>query len=176
MRNDAEINIMLSSILVRLCSFPIKLDTLDGQFLSQSSPFDKTHGNLTLLHMAMLDQPLTSAKVDIFSLLSSLSSVNNVVEEFTKDGNLAQLVEKARSDGNIRDLTISNVTNAWLLQVFKQNRHQIFNCLIFKELVNSLRSCLEAKEMVSEMLEAYEQACAEDIALEASFTVLGRKK
>ena len=30
MRNDAEVNIMISSILVRLCSFPVKLDTLDG--------------------------------------------------------------------------------------------------------------------------------------------------
>ena len=55
MRNEPEVNLMLSSILVRLCSFPVKLDVLDGQFNSTTSPFDKTHGNLTMLHMIMFD-------------------------------------------------------------------------------------------------------------------------
>lgn len=55
MRNEPEINVMLSSILVRLCSFPVKLDTLDGQFNSMTSPFDRTHANLTMLHMVMFD-------------------------------------------------------------------------------------------------------------------------
>lgn len=30
MRNEPEVNVLLSSILVRLCSFPVKLDVLDG--------------------------------------------------------------------------------------------------------------------------------------------------
>lgn len=30
MLNEPEVNLMLSSVLVRLCSFPVKLDILDG--------------------------------------------------------------------------------------------------------------------------------------------------
>lgn len=56
------------------------------------------------------------------------------------------------------------------------NRYQVFNSLIFRELLSSLSSCLKAKELVSDMLDGYEEACAEDIALEASFTVFGKKK
>ena len=72
MRNEPEFNVLLASIIVRLSSFPVKLDVLDGQFASTTSPFDKTHGNLTMLHMLMFDQPLTTDKVDIFSLVSSM--------------------------------------------------------------------------------------------------------
>ena len=82
----------------------------------------------------------------------------------------------ARRDGNIKDLSIPSLTNAWQKQIFTSNRMQIFNCLIFKELIKSISSCLEAKEVVSDMLEAYEEACAEDIALEAAMTVFSRKK
>lgn len=81
MRNEPAFNVILCSILVKLCSFPVKLDTLDGQFASTTSPFDKTHGNLTMLHMIMFDQPLNGETVDVFSLLSSLTTVNNRVEE-----------------------------------------------------------------------------------------------
>lgn len=52
----------------------------------------------------------------------------------------------------------------------------MFNALIFKELLLSLTACLRAKELVSDMLDGYEEACAEDTALEASFTVFGKKK
>ena len=176
MRNEPEFNILLSSILVRLSSFPVKLDVLDGQFTSITSPFDKTHANLTMLHMVLFDQPLTLQKVDVFSLLSSLTTVHSRVEEYLKDDNLALLVHMARKDGNIRELTIPSLNNAWLQSSFKQNRTQIFNCLIFKELLKSITSCLEAKEVVSDMLDAYEETCAEDIALEASFTVFDKKK
>ena len=55
MRNEPEFNILLSSILTKLCNFPVKLDVLDGQFNSTTSPFDKTHANLTMLHMVMFD-------------------------------------------------------------------------------------------------------------------------
>ena len=114
--------------------------------------------------------------MDVFSLLNSLVAVNNQVEEFEKDGNLSLLVEMAKRNGNLRDLSIPYFQNAWLSSVFKQSRVQIFNCLIFKELLISLTSCLKAKEVVSDMLDAYEEACAEDIALEASITVFNRKK
>ncbi len=56
------------------------------------------------------------------------------------------------------------------------NRVQIFNCLIFKEMVKSITSCLGAKEVIADMLEAYEGACAEDIALEAAMTVFSKRK
>ena len=114
MRNEPEFNILLSSILVRLSSFPVKLDTLDGQFASVTSPFDKTHANLTMLHMIMFDQPLTLQKVDVFSLMSSLTTVNSRVDETLKDDNLALLVYMARKDGNIRELSIPSLNNAWL--------------------------------------------------------------
>ena len=55
MRNEPEFNVLLASIIVRLSSFPVKLDVLDGQFASTTSPFDKAHGNLTMLHMLMFD-------------------------------------------------------------------------------------------------------------------------
>ena len=48
--------------------------------------------------------------------------------------------------------------------------------MIFKELLKSITSCLEAKEVVSDMIDAYEEACAEDTALEAAFTVFNKKK
>lgn len=56
------------------------------------------------------------------------------------------------------------------------NRFQVFNSLIFRELLLALSACLKAKELVSDMLDGYETACAEDIALEASFTVFAKKK
>jgi len=89
---------------------------------------------------------------------------------------LAQLVKIARQDGNIKDLTIPSVKNAWLGSLLRVNRVSIFNCLIFRELIKSLASSLGAKEVMSDMLEAYESACAEDIALEAAMTVFGKKK
>jgi len=82
----------------------------------------------------------------------------------------------ARKDGNLKELTIPSLTNAWLMSSFRMNRVQIFNCLIFKEMLKSITACLEAKELVSDMIGAYEEACVEDIALEASFTVFGKKK
>lgn len=55
MRNEPEVNVALSSIILKLSSFPVKLDTLDGQFNSTTSPYDKTHANLTMLHMVLFD-------------------------------------------------------------------------------------------------------------------------
>mgnify|MGYP001018985630 CR=1 FL=1 len=98
------------------------------------------------------------------------------VEELLKDDNLALLVHMARKDGNIKELSIPTLNNAWLQSSFKNNRSKIFNCLVFKELLKSITSCLEAKEVVSDMIDAYEEACAEDTALEASFTVFDKKK
>jgi len=72
MRNEPEYNVLLASIIIRLCSFPVKLDVLDGQFASTTSPFDRTHANLTMLHMVIFDQPLTLNKIDVFSLMSSM--------------------------------------------------------------------------------------------------------
>mmetsp|Transcript_40968 Transcript_40968/g.53667 ORF Transcript_40968/g.53667 Transcript_40968/m.53667 type:complete len:143 (+) Transcript_40968:1803-2231(+) len=92
------------------------------------------------------------------------------------DENLASLVSHARKDGQIKDLTIPSVQNAWLKASLRLNKVQIFNSLIFKELLKSLTSCLGAKEVLSDMIEGYEQACAEDIALEAAMTVFGKKK
>ena len=82
----------------------------------------------------------------------------------------------AKKDGDLRDLTIPTLTNAWLNSSFKLNRVPIFNCLIFKELMVSIMQSLCAKELFCDMLEAYEEACAEDIALEASLTVFSKKK
>lgn len=55
MRNEPEVNVLLCSVLIRLASFPVKVDLLDGQFNSTTSPYDKTHANLTMLHMVMFD-------------------------------------------------------------------------------------------------------------------------
>ena len=86
------------------------------------------------------------------------------------------LVDMARRGGNLRELSIPSLSNAWLISNFKTNRVQVFNCVIFKELLISLSACLKAKELVSDMLDGYEEACAEDIALEAAITVFGKKK
>ena len=102
--------------------------------------------------------------------------MNSRVTEFLSDGNLALLVDMAKREGNLRELTIPSLSNAWLNSNFKLNRVQVFNALIFKELLISLSACLKAKELVSDMLDGYEEACAEDIALEAAFTVFGKKK
>ena len=102
--------------------------------------------------------------------------MNERVEDLNRDNNFALLVHMAKRDGNIKDLSIPKPQNSWLNNTFRNNRVQIFNCLIFKELLKSITSCLEAKEVVSDMLDAYEEACAEDIALEASMTVFSKKK
>lgn len=122
LRNEPDLNVILANIILRLCSFPVKLDILDGQFASITSPFDKTHANLTMLHMIMFDQPLTLQKVDVFSLMSSMTTVSMRVEELLQDDNLALLVHMARKDGNIKDLTIPTLNNAWLQSSFKNNR------------------------------------------------------
>lgn len=76
----------------------------------------------------------------------------------------------------MRDLDIPTIENAWLQTAFKLNRVQIFNVVIFKELLKQICSALAAKEIVSDMITKYEEACAEDIALEAAMTVFGKKK
>ena len=176
MRNEPEVNVMLSALLMRISSFPVKVDTLDGQFTSTTQPFDKTHANLTLLHMFLFDQPLAREDIDLFSIQGSLVTVHAIVDEYLQDENLAALVQLARKDGQIRDLTIPSVQNAWLKSSLRLNKQQIFNSLIFKELLKSLTACLGAKEVISDMIGAYEQACAEDIALEAAMTVFSKKK
>ena len=87
LRNEPEFNVLLANIIIRLSSFPVKIDKLDGQFASTTSPFDKTHANLTMLHMILFDQPLTldSGKIDVFSLMSSITTVNLRVEELMQD-------------------------------------------------------------------------------------------
>ena len=175
MRNEPEENVLLSSVVLKLCSFPVKLDTLDGQFNSTTSPYDKTHGNLAMLQMIMFDQPL-SQEVDCFSLLSSLKATNTRVEDYMQDDNFSLLVKIAKQDGDLRELSIPSLTNAWLQTSFKLNRVQIFNCLIFRELMKSIMQSLCAKELFCDMIESYEEACAEDIALEASLTVFSKKK
>jgi len=96
MRNEPEVNVILSSLILKLSSLPVKLDTLDGQFNSTTSPYDKTHANLTMLHMVLFDQPLAVDKLDVFSLMSSFATVNARVDEFMQDENMAQLVQTAR--------------------------------------------------------------------------------
>ena len=176
MRNEPEVNVMLSALIMRISSFPVKVDLLDGQFTSTTSPFDKTHANLTLLHMFLFDQPLAREEIDLFSLQGSLKTVHTSVEEYLQDENLAALVQLARKDGQIRDLTIPTVQNAWLKASLTLNKYLIFNSLVFKEMLKSMTACLSAKEVISDMIGAYEEACAEDIALEAAMTVFGKKK
>ena len=53
--NSPEFNVLLCSVLVNICSYPVKLDVLDGQFNSTTNFYDRTHANLTLLHMIMFD-------------------------------------------------------------------------------------------------------------------------
>ena len=54
-RNPPEFNIQLTSVLLRLCRYPVRIDILDGQFISKTSPYDTTHSNLTILHMFLFD-------------------------------------------------------------------------------------------------------------------------
>ena len=120
LRNEPEFNVLLANIIVRLSSFPVKIDILDGQFVSTTSPFDKTHANLTMLHMIMFDQPLTldKGKIDVFSLMSSITTINLRVDEFMQDENMYSLVNWAKHEGNLKDLSIP-LTNAWLSSLFK---------------------------------------------------------
>lgn len=85
-----------------------------------------------MLHMVMFDQPLMCEKVDVFSVLSSLSTVNARCNEFLQDANMGHLVDVAKRVGNLRELSIPPLPNAWLNSNFKLNRVQIFNCLIFQ--------------------------------------------
>ena len=39
-----------------------------------------------------------------------------------------------------------------------------------------MAACLQVKELISDMLDAYEEACGEDTALEAAITVFDKKK
>ena len=43
-------------------------------------------------------------------------------------------------------------------------------------MIKSMAASLAAKELMSDMLECYEEACADDVALEAALTVFSRKK
>lgn len=102
--------------------------------------------------------------------------MNVRVDEYLQDDNLALLVKLAKKDGNIKEMSIKDIQNAWLKNSLRLNRVQIFNCLIFKEMIKAITSCLGAKEVVADMLDAYEDACAEDTALEAAMTVFSKKK
>ena len=174
--NSPEFNVLLCSVLVNICSYPVKLDVLDGQFNSTTNFYDRTHANLTLLHMILFDQPLSTQDVDLFSIMSALEQVHQRVADHLRDDTFALLTVIARKEGNMREQTIPILQNAWLTSAFQLNRKQIFNAVIFKELLKSLVSVLSAKELVSDMLAAYEAACIEDTQLEASLTVFSRKK
>lgn len=122
MRNVPEYNIILVSVLLKLCRYPVRIDALDGQFLSRTAPHDITHKNLTLLHMVLFDQPLTTTQVDVFSLMSTLYHINDRVTELLRDDNIALLVSLAKQDGKMNDLSIPSLSNAWMTSTFKQNR------------------------------------------------------
>ena len=106
MSNPVNENIILSSILVYICSQPVRIDLLDGKFKSTTSPFDTTHENLTYLHMLLFEVPLTTKSIDGFSLMKTLKDVYKFVEEFTHDRKIAQLVKMAQENGNLSNLTI----------------------------------------------------------------------
>ena len=67
-----------------------------------------------MLHMVLFDQPLTLEKIDVFSLISSLTVTNMRIDELMKDDNLALLVHMAKKDGVMRELSIPTLNNAWL--------------------------------------------------------------
>ena len=174
--NQPAENIILSSLLVNICSQPVKLDVLDGTFKSTTSPFDTTHERLTLLHMIMFEVPLTTDKVDAFSLISTLKAVNTQIDEFMHNPRFTQLVRMAQECGNLHNMTIPKLQNTWLISCFDLHKKQIFNVVIFKELLKSMVSCLAAKQLIADMLASYESACIEDTSLEAAMTVFQRKK
>ena len=53
-------------------------------------------------------------KIDVFSLISSLTVTNMRIDELMKDDNLALLVHMAKKDGVMRELSIPTLNNAWL--------------------------------------------------------------
>ena len=160
--NSPEFNVLLCNLLVNICSYPVKLDVLDGQFNSTTNFSDKTHRNLTLLHMILFDRPLHLQDVDLFSIISTLEQVHKRIEEYENDTSVSVLVSIARKDGDFKQLTIPTLKSSWLCAAFQQNRRLVFNIVIFKELLKSLVSLLSAKELVSDMLAAYEAASIED--------------
>ena len=86
------------------------------------------------------------------------------------------MVSLAKKEGKMRDLSIPSLTNAWEINNFKQNKKKVFNVVIFKEMLKSMAASLTVKELLNDMLTSYEQACGEDIALEAAMTVFDKKK
>ena len=92
----------------------------------------------------------------MFSILSTLSMVNDEVTEFLKDDQLNLLVSLAKKESNFKDLSISSLRNNWEASYFKSNAKKIFNALIFKEMLKSMAACLSVKELISDMLDSYE--------------------
>ena len=117
--NSPEFNVLLASVLVNICSYPVKLDVLDGQFNSTTNFHDRTHANLTLLHMILFDQPLSTQAVDLFSVMSTLEQVHVRATDYLRDDTFALLVVIARKEGNLREQTIPTLQNAWLTAAFR---------------------------------------------------------
>lgn len=146
MTNQLAENIHLSSILIFMCSQPVRIDLLDGTYKSTTSPYDSTHEHLTYLHMILLDQPLlpfeNSSRV---TLLSALKKVHKQVEEFLKDRKIAQLVSLIQEKGEMATMTVPMLNNALFMSTFDMHRKKLFNCAVFIELIKAMTACLAAK-------------------------------
>jgi hypothetical protein len=77
---------------------------------------------------------------------------------------------KAKESGRLSDLSIRNLPSTFK-STYQANKKTIFNILILKEMLKSLASMLEAKAKLDSILRAYENACSEDAALEAAFSI-----
>ena len=177
--NLPEENLAMARLLTQyVFNQPVRDAPLDRNLFSKISPLDQTQNKLLLLHVCLIDYPLKSAenlsKVNEMpiSVLQQLKRVSdNVNRILTKDFKLSALVSRAKlANSNFSDLSIQEVPQSFE-DKYRQNRKLIFNILLFKELMKSLANTFNAKAKTDHMLQAYENAAAEDAALEAAITV-----
>ena len=100
---------------------PVRKVVLDKDLISASAPLDETQNNLIMLHVCLIDFPLSviattqekelkSKESPLFILVNLKLVCDKVQTMLQRDFKLAALVIKAKLNGVLADLSIKDVS------------------------------------------------------------------
>ncbi|CDW80011.1 UNKNOWN [Stylonychia lemnae] len=168
--NTPEENLLLTSIISRIFSFPAKLD-------EEYNMVDQMHSKSTLLHLFLFEIPSQFSSQHYSNpcqFLSILRIINEKIEELLQDRMLVLLVNAVKKEPDFLAYSLSEkvnslvIGNTQLSELFMKKRREIYSIVVFEEFLKEIAGCLYVKELAVDMLESYEQAHLEDIKFECA--------
>ena len=103
--NPVHENVVLVNLFAFIIQQPVRIDVLDEDFKSTTSPFDTTHEKLTYLHLLLFDLPL-SRHPRQNSIMRTLTEINKQVQDLMRDKKVNALVRLIQDEGDFTTLTL----------------------------------------------------------------------